>query len=603
MTVLLPGRVESVAVLGLHYNGMHDSSVALVGPSGAVEFALSEERVSRVKKDGRFPRSSLRHVDMDRVDVVAVPYLREALSPGLRPSPTFHGELLSIRNIITAFPQRWHQAIAEVDRPAYYYDHHLSHASAGYYLSGFREALVFTSDAGAPNCPWSTCFFLATPDGISQVDGASIEHYWPLCRIYSDVTALLGFRPLHHEGKVTGLAARGRSRPECQAALWSWYAQVSAREVSGARPILYDWSNLFCEDPPDLRVDQEYCQAMRAELADFTDLELARAAQDILEEKSIGLLSEVLARTPSLPLVLSGGMFANVALNMKLQELSGREVFVCPPMGDEGLSIGAALLAHRELAGRIPTAATVPNLYLGPLPSKRPATKLASLGLSFERLGDAGTTVGRLISRGAIIAVVRGRAEFGPRALGNRSVLCPADKLDYHSMLNRKLHRDEFMPFAPCFNAAQAARLLNRSQVTDIEKAARFMTISLRASPLLSAICPAVVHVDGTIRAQLVDDLSAPFLARVLQEYERITGLPALINTSFNIHGEPIVNSTRDAIRAFVAAELDYMLIDDCLITYAENSRRWDLALRLLAKDDHGDMNGEEDDERPVAAS
>jgi len=572
----------SPRVLGLHYNSLHDSSVAVVGPDGRVEFALSEERVSRVKKDGRFPYGALRHVELDRIDVVAVPYLKHP-EGGFPASPAFRDELMSIDNSVTPFPPQWRQTMGQLGKPVWHYDHHLSHASAGYHLSGFSEAIVFTSDAGARNCSWSTCFFHATPDGIALLAGASIEHYWPLCKVYSDVTALLGFRPLHHEGKVTGLAGSGRPSAECRDALWEWFTRVSAREVSGVRPILYDWNDTFGDEAPDLRVDAEYSRTMRAELSAFTDLELARAAQDILEAKSIRLLSGVLADAPKVPLVLSGGMFANVTLNMRLQEHSGRHVFVCPPMGDEGLSVGAALLAHRELASVAPAIVPLRDLYWGPLPSEQPEEELAALGLVVHRLDDPSATVGRLLAEGAIVAVVRGRAEFGPRALGNRSVLCRADDRCYTDALNYKLLRDEFMPFAPCISSANADSLLDPNQVVSAGNTARFMTISLRASPALAAACPAVVHVDGTVRAQLVDESGAPFLAAVLAQYEKHSGLPALINTSFNIHGEPIVGDLGDAVRAFAMARLDYLLVEDCLIAYAENAARLDAALEMPA--------------------
>jgi carbamoyltransferase len=208
-----------------------------------------------------------------------------------------------------------------------------------------------------------------------------------------------------------------------------------------------------------------------------------------------------------------------------------------------------------------------------------------------RRIADA-------LSSGRIVALARGPQEFGPRALGLRSILASADDPSLSQRLNDKLKRTDFMPFAPLLREERFAAVFDTETVpTDVANCVRFMTICLPVRQWVAAACPVVVHVDGTARPQVVRQQDDPFLHHLLVEYERRTGLPLLVNTSFNIHDEPIVSTEVDAIAAFLAAELDLLLIEDCLVDLEDNpaARRLAAIIRRpfsqVAKARHAALN------------
>jgi carbamoyltransferase len=176
------------------------------------------------------------------------------------------------------------------------------------------------------------------------------------------------------------------------------------------------------------------------------------------------------------------------------------------------------------------------------------------------------------LAAGKVVAVVRGRQEFGPRALGMRSVLASPSQGSVVRRLNASLRRSEFMPFAPIVRAERYTGVFDLATVpTDVSDCIPFMTICLPVHPCIAELCPAVVHVDGTARPQVVHREDDPFLHALLADFEAATGLPMLLNTSFNLHDEPIVSSAADAIAAFLIAELDVLLLEDCLVVLDEN--------------------------------
>jgi carbamoyltransferase len=185
-------------------------------------------------------------------------------------------------------------------------------------------------------------------------------------------------------------------------------------------------------------------------------------------------------------------------------------------------------------------------------------------GLAFSRPADIDAAVAGLLAEGRVVARVSGRGEFGPRALGNRSILAPASDLAVTEHLNRRLRRSEFMPFAPATLDDAGAALY--ADVGKFRHAGRFMTVATDCLPAMRAASPACVHVDGTARPQLVTPAASPGLHRILTEYRRRTGLASVLNTSFNIHEEPIVNSPDDAVQAFRTAGLDALALGDFLL-------------------------------------
>jgi carbamoyltransferase len=264
-----------------------------------------------------------------------------------------------------------------------------------------------------------------------------------------------------------------------------------------------------------------------------------------------------MAETGCRHVVLSGGVTANVKMNQRIHALPGVEgTFVYPNMGDGGCGTGLALL--RSWKGGV--RPSIRDVYWGPSYGKDAIqAALDRAGLRYEQPRNLAADVARRIHQGEVIGRFDGRMEYGPRALGNRSILYHAREPGVNQWLNQRLGRTEFMPFAPV--TLWEARDKCYVGMRGAEHAAEFMTITFDCTEWMRQNCPAAVHVDGTARPQLIQRDVNPGYYDVLKEYEKLSGLPCLINTSFNMHEEPIVCSPDDAIRAFLLGHLDGLAI------------------------------------------
>jgi carbamoyltransferase len=277
-------------------------------------------------------------------------------------------------------------------------------------------------------------------------------------------------------------------------------------------------------------------------------------------------------------LALAGGVFANVKLNQRIHQLDGvRSLFIHPGMGDEGLAVGAALAVNAALgkdAGSQIGSSRLADVYFGPGSDDREIKRAAEKEkLDAEPMQEIEPRIAALLAQGFVVARFNGRMEYGPRALGNRSILYQATDPTVNDWLNRRLQRTEFMPFAPVTLEEFADQCyVNLDGARD---AARFMTITFDCTDWMKKHCPAVVHVDGTARPQIIDKQANPSYHRIVEEYRTLTGLPTLINTSFNMHEEPIVCTPADALRAFLEWHLDYLAMGNYLL---RNPRSVELA-------------------------
>ena len=410
-------------------------------------------------------------------------------------------------------------------------EHHLSHAANAYLSSGFDRALVVTLDGYGSGLSGS----ISVGEGgrLRRLHGLAFPH--SLGFFYEMVTSSLGFHPDRHAGKVVGLAAYGDP------------AVLSELLLSRA------------DGPPgDLRlVESSNVYLSRHLAARFPSVDVAAAYQHVLEALACGIVRHWLAATGCRNVVLSGGVAANVKMNQRIHELEGVEgIFIYPNMGDGGCGTGLALQLSR--AG--PSPEPLRDVYLGPA-FDRAAIRSAieAEGLSFDEPADLARSVAHHIHEGRVVARFDGRMEYGPRALGNRSILYHGREPQVNQWLNRRLARTEFMPFAPV--TTYQARHRCYRHVEGAEHAAEFMTITFDCTPWMKEHCPAAVHVDGTARPQLLRRETNPGYYRILEEYERLSGIPCLINTSFNMHEEPIVCTPRDALRAFLDGRIDGLAI------------------------------------------
>lgn len=420
------------------------------------------------------------------------------------------------------------------------HSHHNTHAANAFYASGFDEALIVTLDGyGSGNAGG---IYQGGPNGIRNLIRFSFPN--SLGQFYEHVTSALGFKPSRHEGKIVGLAAYGN------------------KEL--LTPALLERFDLS-DDDIVMRAAGNYLFA-RALAETFSKRDIAAAYQNVLEIVAVRTVAAWLKKSGLRNVVASGGVHANVKLNQRLREIPGVEqIFVYPNMGDGGCGTGAAMLAFDPSLRWGP----LENVYWGPDYSDNEiAAALQHAGLPAERHEDIEERVAELLSQDAIIGRFNGRMEYGPRSLGNRSVLYPAKDPAVNQWLNQQLGRTEFMPFAPAALASEAHRLFHN--LSGCEKAAEFMTVTFDCTDEMKQKCPAAVHIDGTARPQLVSEKTNASFHRILKRYHELTGIPAVINTSFNMHEEPIVCSPEDAIRAFLLGRVDYLAIGKYLVAHPE---------------------------------
>ena len=421
-------------------------------------------------------------------------------------------------------------------KPVKRMDHHLSHAANSYFCSGYDRALCVTLDGYGSGLAGS----------ISEADNGRIRrlHGLPfpnsLGTLYEHVTSSLGFRPSRHEGKIVGLASYGD--PEILGNVLLGRVEQSPGDFR-----IYEANNVYFS---------------RYLASKFPKIDVAAAYQFALEKLATDYIRYWVEKTGIGNVVLSGGVTANVKLNQRIFEIEGVDnIFVYPNMGDGGCGTGAALY-HTWPGGM---TESISSAYFGPDYSEaRMEQALKAQRLAYQRPEHLAAEVARLVHDGNVVARFDGRMEYGPRALGNRSILYHAREPEVNQWLNKRLGRTEFMPFAPVTLFEARERCYHN--IKGAEHAAEFMTITFDCTDFMRETCPAAVHVDGTARPQLIRREVNPGYYDILAEYEKLSGIPSLINTSFNMHEEPIVNSPEDAARAFMQGALDYLVMGPFLV-------------------------------------
>ena len=416
-------------------------------------------------------------------------------------------------------------------------EHHLSHAANSYLCSGFDRALCVTLDGYGSGLAGSVSE--AANGKIRRLHGLPYPN--SLGTLYEHVTSSLGFRPSRHEGKIVGLASYGDP---------AILGDVLLSRIE--------------QRPGDFRIYEANNVYFSRYLASkFPKIDVAAAYQYVLEKVAANYIRHWVEKTGIDTVVLSGGVTANVKLNQRIFEIDGvNNIFIYPNMGDGGCGTGAAL--YHSWPGDVKPS--IANTYFGPDYSEaRMENALKAEGLDYRRPEHLAAEVARLIHEGNVVARFDGRMEYGPRALGNRSILYHAREPEVNQWLNKRLGRTEFMPFAPVTLFEARERCYHNIRGAD--HAAEFMTITFNCTEFMQESCPAAVHVDGTARPQLIRREVNPGYYDILSEYEKISGIPSLINTSFNMHEEPIVNSPEDAVRAFVQGALDYLILGPFLIS------------------------------------
>lgn len=584
----------------LGFTDSHDCGAAIVR-DGRIIAAVNEERLNRVKLYWGFPWLSIREVmrvagvKPGEIDAAAYGGFTEACniwkvknqSEGLQ-YPSLFGMSGGVVNLIEKRAYRpllrrgiikrgsddvalkyFRKALRRIGitAPLARVEHHAAHAASAYYNSGRGDATTITIDGtGDGQCATVSKCKGAEIERIASTyyDGASPGFF------YENVTKLLGFTPLRHEGKITGLAAYGN--PDAVElpllGLSKDGMQFRWENYMGFYPKPLDsMGNLLAYLRGGLGIGAQsraYLEAMADRIKGAKREDIAAAAQRTLEEIICRHVEKVLERTGKGSLCLAGGVFANVKLNQHIHELkSVKSIMVHQHMGDGGLAVGAALHYWTQHAGG--KAKEMEHAYLGPEYGNREIEQaLRNSGLEYAQHSDIDGAVAEILADGELVARFGGRMEYGPRALGNRSILYqPTDK-SVNNWLNKRLRRTEFMPFAPVTLDRHAKKCY--LGIKGAEQPAENMIMTFNCTERMKQECPAVVHVDNTARPQIIEKRVNPAYYRIVKKYHALTGLPALINTSFNMHEEPIVCTPEDAVRAFKLGQLDYLAIGDFLV-------------------------------------
>jgi carbamoyltransferase len=559
-------------LIGFHRS--HEASVVVLDDSGRPLFAASEERFSRIKMQGGWPILTAQHVDK-HFDVAQARAVHGGLPTGQRfPREArlafynaTHGKLQDVhpkrfRKLADHLLKRTPPAAAifpELERT--FVDHHTCHAASAYYPSGFDEADVVTVD-GVGDTFSSRVF---EGKGGKLTPRAQYFHTeFPLGHNYEYMTALLGFHPHRHAGKVTGLAAHGSRDERLLRVLEAWLTRVwSAKEGRPYFFMLHSQHGSTADDPAFDQALKELRELRQTLFGDWSNMDLAWAIQYVLEREVTKMIETVIPKIDGQPICLAGGVFANVKLNKLVKEMGFGQIFVQPAMGDGGLAFGAPLYHLAETNGLRPYK--LEHVYLGPEYSDSEIQQaIRDQGLEGRRYDEVEPVVADLLAEGRVVARFNGRMEFGPRALCNRSILYHCADASVNEWLNKRLDRTEFMPFAPATLESDMHECYEG--LSGAEHTAEFMTITSDCTEKFKRECGAAVHVDGTARPQIVREATNPSMHKILTEYKQRTGVGTTVNTSFNMHEEPIVCTPEDAVRSFVRGHLDYLAIGNYIV-------------------------------------
>ncbi len=564
----------------LGFNSTHDGSVALLR-DGEIFMALEEERLSRKKHHYGFPelsfpfvleRAGIKAKDLDGIAFYWDPYhgLMRFFLHFLSHLP---GSLSYVKKADQQGIWKSFMTLERFLRKEYgfrgkfrFVRHHLAHCASAFYPSDFEEAALLTIDGTGE---WTTTL-LGTGSG-SRIDVLrQIGYPHSLGKVYEATTQYLGFRPNSGEGKVMGLSSYGKPR----------YRAVFDRMVlvrpNGSFRVNTDYFRYQFGETQKFsdRFVQELgsCRAPESEL-DQRHADIAASLQECVGDAVIGLCQELARKTGSKNLCLAGGVAHNSVINGRiLRETGFEKVFIQPAAHDSGAALGAALLHHRELSGkegRLARPAPMKDAYLGPGYSKEECLDaLSHSSLKFESCENSARAAAELLSEGKIVGWFQGRMEYGPRALGNRSILADPRREEMKDVVNRRVKfREPFRPFAVSLLEE------NFQDYFDSQVPSPFMLQVFSVRPAMRGKVPAIVHVDGTARFQTVTREANPRFHELIRIFGEMTDVPAVLNTSFNRRGESIVCSPCDAVETFLHSDMDALFLGDYLAWKPDVSR------------------------------
>ena len=581
--------------LGLNIS--HDSSAALINSSGDIIAAISEERLTRKKHHMTFPQKSIEYLlgnykgEIEQVIIGSISKFEFAsmnnlhwifnpwdvakfdgqmdkhmYPPGFSPTPKFDSK--NDKNGINR--ETWVKNEVQlrlsnlgVEAPIKFQDHHDSHVFSAFAGFGAREGLVVSLDGyGDGYSGVIKKFNVDSTNSYVVEELARFSDKQSFGFLYSAITDRYNFKPNSHEGKITGLAALGSHSPALE------FLQKKIQVKNGV---------------PDFKIpNSRFTRLLFEILFRITNLEifsysirniisiagskkgnyedLAFAAQYILEESVQKVVNHFLVQSKMKNLFLAGGIFANVRVNQKLAESSLVEsTYIFPNMGDGGIAVGCVWSFMHE-NGKLSPKIRFNDMYLGNEPGSADQVDQFGSEIYIHRTTSKENIeiVSSALVANRIVGCIMGRMEFGPRALLNRTIFASPASVEINKSLNKRLRRTEFMPFAPAVLVEDSKKIFNLEKFCNLE-AFNYMTMTCDVREEWRPIMPAVVHIDGTARPQFISQTSHSYGYNLISRFKAKTGIPCLINTSFNIHEEPIVSSIGDAITALKERSVDYV--------------------------------------------
>ncbi len=578
-------------ILGI--NDSHPSSACLL-KNGTILSCISEERLSRIKNDHRFPEMSIRkmlddnNIGPEDINLVAfsskniLPIDMNKLAAGKRDS---RKAVILFSNIMKFVPIRISESlmcsITNFSRRSYkkyaftpiykkilqnmginakisFYDHQTVHAATAYYFKGIpkNDVLIFTCDGeGDGLCATVS---IGHKGRIERV--VSIPFIHSIAKIYNEVTWYLGLKPWDHEYKVMGMAPySSRKYAEKTCAIFDKTVSIDSRDKRKFRNMSRRWAH-------------SYGTYLKKNLYKHRFDSIAFAVQNMVENIATKWISNNIEHYGISDIMLSGGFFMNVKANQKILEMNNvNSVFVVPSAGDESTAIGSALLAYANLCeadGVNAKFTGITDIYFGPSYDNAIEDFVRTIDKKKFRIShhkDINGHIGDLLSKGKIIARLNGGMEFGARALGNRSILADPRTLDVIKEINSQIkHRDFWMPFAATILRESSGNLLD---MPDKEVDDQYMIVSSNTTESGRNDLKAAIHQsDSTCRPQVIDKAWNPGYHKLIRSFEKETGVGGVLNTSFNLHGEPIVCTPADALSTLERSGLKYLALGNFLI-------------------------------------
>ncbi len=568
--------MNHLRVLGISFD-VYITSACLI-EDGKILAACPEERLSRVKLTKEFPRRAIRYcLEQADCNLAEVDYIAVGWNPGVHANhlnPRFSSvtrwraeQLYAIPNFLLSMQgdQRVHQVTQHfitqnAEARVVYVDHHRSHAAL-YFLSPFQRAAVMTCDGmGEEN---TVTLSLAEGNKITELQRQLAPH--SLGHFYGAVTQFLGFARDCDEWKVMALGAFNSGRPN---PYYEGLRRLIEFRPGGSFELNLNYFTHYMHDfgrwYSDRFVEEFGPPRKKDEPFEERHYQIADALQLVTEEALAYVLNHLHERTGERRLVVSGGTFMNSVFNGKITALTPfKEVFIPPCPDDSGVSIGAALHVYHEMAGGENRDVMQHNFHGPAFSDEEIKQTLERYKIRHRRVEDVSAYAAGLIAQGKIIGWFQGRMEFGQRALGNRSILADPRQAEMKDRLNASVkNRESFRPFAPAILRSRVEEFFEVVGTPDVP----FMERVYMVRPEKRSLIPAAIHVDGSGRLQTVEEKGSPRFFRLIAEFDRITGVPVVVNTSFNLNGEPIVCTPTDAIRTFYSSGLDALALGDFVI-------------------------------------